>query len=140
MDARLHVTTIDDRQQRMNKICVTRHTGALRDAFVARFNLDWVFVIAKCEGERVKKTVIGFRHPFADRIMRQMTIVTHRDVMVAAFLPRVQVFLHRVAVHAGIGVVAEITGTLAVSERERAYPSEQSQEHREDNCAFAEAF
>ena len=87
MDARRHVTTINDRQQRMNKISVTRHTGALRDAFVARFNLDGVFVIAHCEGERVEKTIVGFRHPFADPIMWQMAIVTHRDVMVAAFLP-----------------------------------------------------
>lgn len=104
----------------MHHVDVAVDASSLGDAAVARLDLNWFVKVFQREGKRVKKTIICFGHPFASKGVRKVTIVAHRDVVVAGVLPRVKVILHHVAIRACVGVVAEITGPLAIAEREGA--------------------
>lgn len=105
MDAREHVATGFGREHMIHKILVTMDTSILNNFAITRFDLDRVFEVARRERERMKETVVGFGDPFADRVMREMTIVAGGDVMVARFKPAVILRLHHVAVRTRSGVV-----------------------------------
>ena len=102
----------------MHKVLVAVNTSVLRNDFVAGFNLDRIVVVLQCKGDRVKKTVVGLGYPLSDKVVREMAIVAHRYVTVAALLPRVEVFLHGVTVDAGFRVVAQVACSFTVTERE----------------------
>lgn len=138
VDAGLHVAASCFRQHRVDEIFVARNASALRDSFVAWFDLDGILEIAECEGERVEESVIGLGHPFADRVVRQVTVVADGDVVMTAFLPGIHVVLHHMAVHARLRVVAQVAGAFAVAECEGANAGEQAEENGEDDRAFAE--
>ena len=108
----------------MNKVLVAIDAGALCYALVARLDLNWIAVATERECQRMKKSVISFGHPFADRMMWQMAIVADRDMMVAGVLPRIEMLLHRVAIDTRLRIVAEVAGALAIAECERAKPKQ----------------
>jgi len=118
MHAILHVTAIDLGQQCVDEITMTINACALRHAAVSWFDLDRVAVAAQRERQRVKETVIRFGDPFPDVIVRQMTVVADRDVVMTALLPRIKMGLHDVTVDAGLWLVAQVAGTVAVTECE----------------------
>ena len=133
--ARLHVFALNGRQHRVHEISVTIHTRALRHSLVTRLDLNRIFVVAQGKRQRVKEPVIGLGHPFPDRIMRQMTIVTNCDVMVARVLPRIVLPLHGVAIDARQWVVTQIARPFAVTKGERAKPDEHPhQDNKEKRC------
>jgi len=82
MNTRLHVLATCGRKQRVHKVFVARNTRALRDTLVARLDLDWILEIAHCERQRMKEAVVGFGHPFTDRVMGQVAVVADGDMMV----------------------------------------------------------
>lgn len=63
-----------------------------------------------------------------------MAIVANGDMLVAGMLPGVEVILHDMAISAAGWIVAQITGSLAVPEREGAdaaeHPDHNSQDER----------
>lgn len=134
-----HVRTRRRRQQVVNKILMTIDARALSHSSVARFYLNRVIVSAHRERQRVKETVVGFGDPLADRVVRQMTIVANCDMVVTALLPRIQMVLHHVTIHASLRIVAQVTGSLAVPERKRTYTGQQAQRHCKRDRPFAEA-
>lgn len=90
----------------MNEVFMAIDARILRDSFVARFDFYWVVVVLKRESQRVKKTIISFGHPFADKVVREMTIIADCDMMMTAFLPCVQMLLHRMAVCTALRIIA----------------------------------
>jgi len=64
-----------------------------------------------------------------------MTVITDSDVMMAAFLPRIHMVLHDVAIDAGLWVIAEVTRTLSVPKRKCAYPNKNSNQDGENRQA-----
>ena len=135
----MHVTASLFGKHVVHKILVARDAGALRDPFVAGFDLDRILVATEREGERMEESVVGFGDPFADRVMRQMAVVADRHVVVAAFLPRVHVVLHDVAIDARLRVIAEVAGAFAVSKGERAHSGQNAEQRCEDDRPGAEA-
>lgn len=71
----------------MNEVLMAIDASVLRDARVAILDPNWVRVVTKSECQRMKKPVVSLGYPFADLIVRQMTIVANCDVVVAGMLP-----------------------------------------------------
>src|SRR5690606_28824036 len=94
--------------------------------------------VLHCERQRVEESVIGLGIPLAEKVVRQVTIVAHGHMSMAARYPRVEVTLHHMAVRAPFGPIAQITRPLAVAEREGADSGEQSQQHGEQDGAGPE--
>ncbi len=117
----------------MNKILVAVNTGVLRYALVAWLDLNRVMVVLQSKGYRVKEAVVSLCPPLTDEIVRHVTVIASCRVVVTALLPRVKMILHDVAVCAGLWVVAEVACPFAVAKRERAYASENSQQHGESD-------
>jgi len=106
VNARLHVTAFGRGQQVVNQSKMAIDAGALRHPPIARLDSDRILKSPDREGERVKKSVIDFRHPLTDRIVGKMTIVADGHMVMAAMLPRIQVPLHDVAIRTRLGVIA----------------------------------
>jgi len=66
----------------------------------------------------VKESVVGFGHPLANEIMRQVAIVADCDVMVAGVLPSVEMILHHMTIDTCLGIVAQIACPFSVAKRE----------------------
>lgn len=93
-------------KHRVHKILVTIDTSALSHAMIARLDLDRVVVISQREGQRMEEAIVGFGDPFADRIMRQMTVIANCYMVVTGMLPRIEMLLHHVTVDAGLWIIA----------------------------------
>jgi len=119
----------------MDKVFMAVETGVLSDFTIPRFDLNRIVVVAKREGERMKKAVVRFRHVFADEIVRQVTVVADGHMMMTAMLPGVVIFLHHVAVRTALGIVAEIAGPFAIAKRERANSSQQAEHEAKSDCS-----
>lgn len=132
MNARLHLSTLGGGQHVVNKIFVAIDACALRYSPISGLDLNWIVVTAHREGERMKESIVSFRQPLADCIVRQVTVVAYGDMMVTALLPRIHMALHHVTVNARLRVVAEVTGTFAIAERKRAY----TRQYAEHNCKY----
>ena len=117
----------------MYKILVARNARALRDSFVAGLYLDRILEIAQCECQRVKKSVVRFGDPFSDCVVRQVAIVANRNVVVAGMLPRVEMLLHNMAIHARLRIVTQVTGALAVTKCERAQSDKNTDQNGAEN-------
>lgn len=76
----------------------------------------------------MEETIVAFDDPLADFVVRQVAVIADRNMMVRTLLPRIKVRLHHMAIDAGFGIVTQVAGTFAVTESERADPSEQSQD------------
>lgn len=99
-------------------VVVAVGAGVLGDALVTRFDLDGLVIVVQSEGEGVEESVVSLGHPFADRVVREMAVVADGGVVVAGFLPAVVIFLHDMAVGAGLRFVAQVTSALPVAEGE----------------------
>lgn len=108
------------------------NAGRLRHPFITGLDFDRVMIILQRERQRMKKTVVGFRHPFANVVMRQMTVIANGHMMVTALLPGIHMLLHDVAVHTRLRIVAQIAGALAVSECESADTQKESHSDRKE--------
>lgn len=136
MDAGHCFLLVGYRQCRMHELAVTGNASTLSDAPIAFFDLNWIFESTGRERQRVKETIVGFRYPFADVVMWQVAIIADRHMVMAGVLPRIQVFLHHMTVDARLRVVAEIAGTFAVAESERAEPNKNAQQDRKCDQTF----
>ena len=112
--------------QSMYEVAVAADASILRDFLVAGFGLDWVVVVVERECHRMEKTTVCFCDQVAGKFVRQMAIVADGDMMMAALLPGIKMVLHHVAVGTRLGIVTKVTGSLAVSERERTDPRKKS--------------
>jgi len=95
---------------------VAMQTSGLRDAAIARLDLDGVVKVLEGEGQRMVKAVVAFDNPFFNWVMRQVAVVAAGDAVMAGMLPRIEMVLHDVAVDARLGIAAEIAGAFAVAE------------------------
>ena len=59
-----------DRQHGMHKILMTTDTGTLSHTAIAWFDFDGFVKVLQGECQRVKKSIVGLRHPFADEVVR----------------------------------------------------------------------
>ena len=59
-----------NRKQIMDKIFVAVQACILCHSLIARLSLNWVVIVLKREGDGVKKTVVSFGDPFANKIVR----------------------------------------------------------------------
>lgn len=116
----LHVATSGIRKQGVDEVLVTRNASALSHPAIAWFDLNRVLESPRGECQGVKETVVRFGDPFADKVMWQVAVIANRDVVMTTLLPRIHVILHHMTIHAGLRVVAQIAGTLAVAEREHS--------------------
>lgn len=108
----------------MDEIRMAVHACRLGHAPVTGLDLNGVVIVFQRKGQRVKEAVVGFHEPLGDRVVRQVTIVADGNVLMAGMLPRVVMALHHVAVRATLGIVAQVTCALAVAERERSKPGD----------------
>lgn len=119
----------------MHSVLVTTDAGRLSHAFVPRLDLNRIMIILHGKSERMKETVVGFRHPFPDVVVRQMAIVTDRDMMVATCLPRVHMLLHDMTIDASIRIVAQVTRTASVSKRKCSDAHQDTDEDGKDRTS-----
>lgn len=63
MDTRQHVAPLSRGEHVIDKIFVTMNTSALRHDTIAWLDLDRILEIPCGEGQGMKETVIGLRHP-----------------------------------------------------------------------------
>lgn len=61
------------------------------------------------------KAVRGFGHIFSNGIVRRVTIITGRDILMATLLPTVILFIHDVAISAISWVVRKIRISFGVN-------------------------
>lgn len=115
VNAQKHVSALLRRQHFMHKIPMTFQAGLLRDGSIAGLDANRIRIMASREGQRMKKTVIRFRHPFPNRMRAEMTIVAGRHRMVTRILPAIQVILHHMAIRTGHRVVAQIAHPFPVT-------------------------
>lgn len=112
--------------QGMYEIAVAADASILRDFLIAGLGLDRVVVVVERECHRMEKPIVCFCNQVAGKFVRQMAIVADGDMMMAALLPGIKMVLHHVAVGTRLGIVTKVTGSLAVSERERTDPRKKS--------------
>ena len=108
------------------------HARVLRYLSIARLDPQGIRVVVKRERQRMKEAIVGFGDPLADWIMREMAVVTDRNVVMAGFLPGIVRLLHHMTVDAGLGIVAEITRPFTVAKGERSEAKNHSQEDRKE--------
>ncbi len=81
MNAVGHVFVRGRGKQRVDEILMAIDTGALGNTSVSWFDLNRIGVVLKRKGDRMKEAVVRLGDPFADRVMGEMTIVAHRNVV-----------------------------------------------------------
>ena len=117
------------RKHLLDDLCVTGQTGALGDAPVAWFDLDRLVKSTGRECERMEKAVVGLGDPFADRVVREVTVVADRNVPVARRKPGIVVPVHHMTVDAGCRVMTQVTRTLPVAEGKESNSRKNAQKH-----------
>jgi hypothetical protein len=103
-------------KHQMDKIAVAIQTRMQRDPAIAGFNLYGFVEVACGKGEGMEKTIVHFGHPFTEEVMRQVAVVADCHLVMARFLPGIEMALHHVTRGTRPRVVAEITPTLTVTE------------------------
>lgn len=117
----------------MHEFRMAIETRLLRHSAISRLDLDRFVVIFERKGQRMKESIVGLRHPFADRVVRKVTVVADRNVLMTRLLPRIEVVLHHVTVGARPRIVAQVAGSLAVPKGERPQTAEQAQQYGNEN-------
>ena len=106
MNAGLHAPAFRFWQEVVDKVLVTVDARTFRYSVVSGLNPNWVCIAAYSKRQRVKEAVVCLRDPFAYRVVRQVAIVAHGDMVVATLLPRIHVTLHNMTVNARLWIVA----------------------------------
>src|SRR5690606_36314162 len=91
----------------MHKILMAIHTGMLSHAPIAGFDLNRFVKIIERERQRMTESIVRFCHVFSDEIMRQVTVITHSQMVMAGLLPAVIIALHDITIGARPWVVAK---------------------------------
>src|SRR5687768_324513 len=102
------------REHQMDKIAVAIQTRMQRDPAIAWFNLYGFVEFACGKGEGMEKTIVHFGHPFTEEVMRQVAVVADRHMVMARFLPGIEMALHHVTRGTRPRIIAEITPSLTV--------------------------
>ena len=89
--------------------------GRLSDSSVAGLDPNWIVIVLQSERQRMKKAVVGFRHPFSNVVMWQVAIVADGNMMMTAVLPRIHMLLHDMTVNTCLWIVAQIARPFAVA-------------------------
>ena len=117
----------------MHQVFMAVQTRALSHPPIPRFDPNRFAEVLQRESQRVKEAVVGLGDPFAEEIVRQMAVVANGDMLMAGILPGIEVVLHHVAIDAGLRIVAEVAGALAVAKGERAHATERAQQNGHHN-------
>ena len=120
VNAREHLAFVLRWKHFVHEIRVAVQARALRHAPIARLDLNRLVKVLQRERQRMKKSVVSLRDPFADRMVRQVTVVADGHMPMAGILPGVVVILHDVAVGATLRIVAQVADALAVAKGKNA--------------------
>lgn len=115
----------------MDEVGVAMQAGMLRDLAIARLDSQRLWVVVQCERQRVKETVIGLGYPLANRVVREMAVVTNGNIVMARLLPCVIRLLHDMTIDTCLGVVAQVAGPFSITKRERTQAEHNPQQDRE---------
>jgi hypothetical protein len=117
----LHALIRIDWQQRVDKVFMARHAGALGHPLVSGLDLNRILEATERECQRVEESVVCFCDPFSHEVMRQVAIVANGHVMVARMLPGVHVVLHHMAIDTRLRIVTQVACAFAVTKRESSH-------------------
>src|SRR4051812_9286682 len=106
---------------------MTFATRVFGDAQAAILDLDWFVKLARGKGERVKESVFCLGEILRDKRRRRMAVVAGRDRVMTRFDPAIEMILHDMAVGAGLGIVAQVGGTLRIDKGETSETCHQAQ-------------
>jgi hypothetical protein len=106
---------------------VTFAAGLFRDGAVAGRDAQRIGKVARGEIQRVEEAVLGLDGVFGDGAGRRVAVVAGGDRAMAGFEPCVIMFLHDVAVRAGLGIVGHVGATLGIHECEKAAANRDSE-------------
>lgn len=67
----------------MHEILVAMQAGSLSDPAIAGFDANRFRKVAGRKGPRVQESIVGLGKPLAEKIVRQMTVITGRDIVMA---------------------------------------------------------
>lgn len=68
------------------------------------------------EGKAVIEAVDALHEIFADDVMRGVAVIAGRDMAMASFHPCIKLWTHRMAIHTGLGIAAEVGVPLRIDE------------------------
>ena len=103
-------------KHQMDKIAVAIQTRMQCDPAIAWFNLYGLVEVACGKGKGMEKTIVHFGHPFTEELMRQVAVVANRHMVMARFLPGIEMAFHHVTRGTCPRIVTEITPSLTVTE------------------------
>ena len=115
---------------------MTAETVLLEDFGISWSYLNRFVEVVKGEGLGMPKAVVGLGDHLGYKIVREVAIDADGRGMVRRLLPGGELFLHDVAVGAGLGIFTEIGATLSVTEGKDADPEETSGEESDDEDGF----
>lgn len=98
---------------RMDQFTMASTAVVLYDRSVTSSDFNGLFEILECERHGVFESSIRLDWPFG-QTLGQVAVHARCCMTVAAFHPRVIVFIHDVAVHAGLGIGREVGQSLRV--------------------------
>jgi hypothetical protein len=119
-DARMAMDTVSLTgvyAQFLHQGLVTPHTICLHDCSAARRDLNGFVKILKREALGVAVAVLDFREILAQKVLRNVTVVARRDVLMCRFHPTLELVSHDVAVDARLGIVRQIRRSFGIVER-----------------------
>lgn len=87
LDAHKHLPFWLRRKHLVHNVLMAVHTCALRNSTVTGFDLYRFVKVLQREGQRMEEAIVSLDHPFTNRVMRQVTVITNRDVAMAGILP-----------------------------------------------------
>lgn len=76
----------------------------------------------------MQQPVVGLREPLAQKVMRQMAVVTGCYRMMTGFYPGIIVPLHDMTVGTSRWVIGEIGGTAPIAERKQPQPTHNTEQ------------
>lgn len=101
---------------RLNDVRMAMAAGGFSDLAVALGDLDRIGILAGREIKRMPEPVLCLGRVFADQIVWRVTIVACGNTAMAALDPAIVLFLHHMAIRAGLRIVGEIRRALRVDE------------------------
>ena len=100
----------------VHDILMTFAAGVLRHTLAAQLHTNGIVKTAGSEGERMKKTVIGFGEILSEQVGRRVAIIARRDRAMAGFDPAVEMILHDMAIGACRRIIAQVRRAFCIDE------------------------
>lgn len=95
-------------------IRMTTNAVILYHLATGRSRLDVQRNILESKGVAVMKTIAGLGEPLANKVMRNVTVIAGRHMLMAALVPAFINGIHDMTVRAGRGIVAQIGGAFGI--------------------------